>query len=306
MMIKELLREALTVYSYLNEEKDFDPFAHGKKPSYKEEDDKNICLLKFSGGNSKLDWPYLSLPAGYTCPFATSCKSFAAKAGKKFDGDKSLKAASEKTMFTCFAARAQAQYPDLNKNVFSNLKLLKVAEKDGGVDGMAKLIIDSIKHAGLETVKIFRIHEGGDFFSQAYMEAWIKVAKKLPGTNFYTHTTSLPYWIALKSKMPKNLNLIASFDDQNDTNKELILKNNLRFSKVVYSIEQAKELKLPIDFDDSLACCTKQNFALLLHGGQMAGSDASKAVSANKKVGAYDKIKKLHKANKSSRLDLMK
>jgi hypothetical protein len=38
----------------------------------------------------------------------------------------------------------------------------------------------------------------------------------------------------------------------------------------------------------------------------MAGSDASKAVSANKKAGAYDKIKNLHKANKSSRLDLMK
>ena len=138
------------------------------------------------------------------------------------------------------------------------------------------------------------------------MEAWIKVAKMFPQTNFYTHTTSIPEWVALKSKMPKNFNLHASWDDQNETNKKLILKNNLRFSKVVYSIEQAKELKLPIDFDDSLACCTKQNFALLLHGGQPAGSEASKAVLANKKAGSYEKIKKLHKANKDSRLDLMK
>jgi hypothetical protein len=155
----------------------------------------------------------------------------------------------------------------------------------------------------LENSRIFRIHEAGDFFSNNYMKAWILVANAFPNINFYTHTTSLQYWLANKARMPKNFRLIASMTDDN---KETILQNNLRFSKVVYSVEEAKQLRLPIDYDDSIACCQDINFALLLHGGQPKGSEASKAVSTLKKSGTYDKLKQLHKTNKSSRQDLMR
>lgn len=290
------------LYVYLKEEEDFDPLGHGKQPSGKLID-KNICLLNFSSGNEKLDWPYLSLPAGYTCPFATACKNFAAKSGKKFKDGSSLKAASEKTQHMCYAARAQAQYPGANKKAFSNLSLIMQAQKDGGIDGMAKLIIDSINYAGLEGSRIFRIHESGDFFSNDYMKAWIEVAKVFSNTNFYTHTTSLQYWLSNKGNIPKNMRLIASMDEEN---KDIILANQLRYSKIVYSVEQAKEERLPIDYDDSIACCKDSNFALLIHGGQPKGSDASKAVSSLRKTGTYDKLKQLHKTNKSSRQDLMR
>ena len=91
-----------------------------------------------------------------------------------------------------------------------------------------------------------------------------------------------------------------------DDNKETILANNLRFSKVVYSVEEAKALKLPIDYDDSIACCKDINFALLIHGGQPKGSEAGKAVSTLRKDKTYDKLKQLHKANKGARQDLMR
>lgn len=314
-MIKKLLREGLIqnklkedvkkfddLYVYLKEEMDFDPFAHGE-PASEEVVDENICFLTFSKGNAKLDWPYFSLPAAYTCPDATSCKSFPAKHGKKFANGKSLKKASEKTEFQCFAAREQAQYPNLNKMVFSNLALLMNALKTGGSESMAKLIIDSLKYAGLDHTNIFRIHEGGDFFSDKYFKAWILVANALPSINFYTHTTSLNIWLNNRGSVPSNMNLTASMDKDNE---ELILKNKLRFAKVVYSIEEAKQLRLPIDYDDSLACCSDVNFALLLHGGQPAGSEASKAVMANKKAGAYQKIKDLQKANKGNRQNLLR
>jgi hypothetical protein len=290
------------LYVYLKEEEDFDPLGHGVQPTEKPVD-KNICVLSFSTGNEKLDWPYLSLPAGYTCPFATACKNFAAKAGQKFKDGSSLKAASDKTKHMCYAARAQAQYPGTNKKAFSNLSLIMQAQKDGGVDGMAKLIIDSIKYAGLEGSRIFRIHEAGDFFSNNYMKAWILVSQAFPNINFYTHTTSLQYWLSNRGSMPKNFRLIASMDDDN---KETILANKLRYSKVVYSVEQAKEERLPIDYDDSIACCKDVNFALLIHGGQPKGSEAGKAVSTLRKTGTYDKLKQLHKTNKSSRQDLMR
>lgn len=288
----------LTVY--LKEEEEFDPYSHGD--SVEVEEDKNICVLKFSKSNSKLDWPSLSLPAGYTCPFPTACKNFPAKMGKKFSDGSSVKKASDKTKFQCYAAREQGQYPSLNKNVFSNLSLLMNAQKNGGVDGMAKLIIDSLDYANFNS-SVFRIHEGGDFFSDNYFKAWIKVCEHFPEITFYTHTTSLQFWINNKGSMPSNMNLIASMDDDN---YQTIMNNGLRYSKVVFSEEEAINLRLPIDYDDSLACCTNKNFALLLHGQQPAGSEASKAVSKTKKQGIPDKLKSLHKANKSKRKELMK
>jgi hypothetical protein len=286
---------------YLREEEDFDPYGHGDKPS-EPTTDENVCLLKFSKSNTKLDWPSLSLPAGFTCPAATACKNFPAKMGKRFSDGSAVKKASEKTKFQCYAAREQGQYPSLNKNVFSNLNLLKDANKTGGVDGMANLIIESLENANF-TSKIFRIHEGGDFFSNSYFQAWIKVCQKFPEITFYTHTTSLTFWINNKSSVPKNMNLIASMDEEN---YNTIVDNGLRYSKVVFSEEEAINERLPIDYDDSLACCTNKNFALLLHGQQPAGSEASKAVSKIKKQGIPDKLKGLHKANKSKRKELMR
>ena len=290
------------LYVYLKEEEDFDPLGHGVQPST-EVVDENVCLLTFSNGNEKLDWPYLSLPAGYTCPFATACKNFASKPDQKFKDGSSLKQASDKTQHMCYAARAQAQYPGANKKAFTNLSLLMTAQKDGGIEGMTKLIVDSINYAGLQGSKIFRIHESGDFFSDNYFKAWMGVANALPSTNFYTHTTSLKYWITNRGSVPNNMNLIASMDDDN---RETILANKLRYSTVVYSVEEAKEKRLPIDYDDSIACCSDSNFALLIHGGQPKGSDAGKAVQANKKAGNYEKLKGLHKANKASRQDLLR
>lgn len=287
------------LYNILNEEDDFDPFGHGNQ-DYKipEKQEEPICVLNMSPGNTKLEWPYMSLPAGYTCPMATVCKSYAAKQGQKFQDGSSIKAGPERE-FMCYAARQQAQYSKTaGKNSFSNLTFLQEANKNGGVDGMAKLIIDSITYHGFDTSKIFRIHEGGDFFSSEYLQAWIKVANHFPNVSFYTHTTSIDFWISNKTSIPRNMRLIASMDKNNE---KIILQNKLRYAKVVYSVEEAQKLRLPIDYDDTIACCSDDSFALLIHGQQPAGSEASKAVGATKKSGTIDKIKALHKANKPNR-----
>ena len=294
--IKLLVREGL------NEIDDFDPFAHS---GYEEPDEMSkepICVLGMSKSNAKLDWPYMSLPAGYTCPQATICKNFAARTGKKFKGGRSLKSTKD-TEFMCYAAREQAQYhTTAGKNAFNNLDLLRGVNKSDGIDGMANLIIGSLKYYGFDKVPVFRIHEGGDFFSNDYMKAWVEVAKSIPGTTFYTHTTSLKFWLNNKSSIPRNMKLIASLDKNNE---DLIMSNNLRYARVVYSVEEAKELRLPIDYDDTIACCSDESFALLIHGQQPAGSEASKALSKNKKEGIYAKLKDIHKSTKGKRFDII-
>ena len=55
--------------------------------------------------------------------------------------------------------------------------------------------------------------------------------------------------------------------------------------KVFFSQDEADALGLEIDHTDDLAISGADDFALLIHGSQPAGSAASKALSANKKKG---------------------
>lgn len=53
----------------------------------------------------------------------------------------------------------------------------------------------------------FRIHVGGDFFSQEYLEMWCRIAQRFPGVKFLAFTKSfkLDYWMK-----PENLQIIWS------------------------------------------------------------------------------------------------
>ena len=114
-----------------------------------------------------------------------------------------------------------------------------------------------------------RIHVSGDFFSQTYFDAWLQVAKNHPNRIFYGYTKALPFWVKRLEQIPPNFRLVASYGGTHD---HLIKEYNLRYSKVVSSVEEAAALKLPIDHDDSLVYEGNKNFALLLHGTQPAGS----------------------------------
>ena len=83
------------------EEDEFDPFGHITDQSEGETELEELgfdlnkdCVLGFSKKNAKLEWPYFSLPAGYTCPFATFCKNFPAKWEGPIKGGKWKKPAS--------------------------------------------------------------------------------------------------------------------------------------------------------------------------------------------------------------------
>lgn len=307
---KSILTRLLDGLSNINEEEEFDPFGHITEPKEEEYELEELgfdlnkdCVLGFSKNNAKLEWPYFSLPAGYTCPFATVCKNFPAKwegpiKGGKFkrpaSWDKNIKPGPQAEIM-CYAARAQGQYPGANVQAFKNLDLLKKMKTK---EKMANLIIKSMEYHGLANTDILRIHEAGDFFSQDYLDAWIEVAKKMPQTLFYAYTVSLPYYMARKDSLPKNFKMIASMDKNNE---QFILDNGLRYSRVVGSEEEARELGLPIDVDDSIAWGSDDNFALVIHGSQPKGSEAAETLKQNRKSGLYDKIKQAKELNKQKK-----
>ncbi len=136
-------------------------------------------MLNLSNGNGKLtnDTLIFNLPAGKTCPGAMYCKSFAVvdENGKRKIQD------GEHTEFRCFAASSEVQYDAVYNNRAHNLQLIVDALKNGSA---ADLIHDSIQHNRTRKTAKVRIHESGDFFSGAYLDAWIEVANRNPDLKF--------------------------------------------------------------------------------------------------------------------------
>jgi hypothetical protein len=219
-------------------------------------------LLKFQQGNAKLGKNIytFSLPAGHSCPFANDCLSKADKlTGKLTDGPN--------TQFRCFAASAEAVYPNVRIARWHNFDLLKKLTTNKAAD----LILNSLP----KKANIVRIHVSGDFFNESYFLAWLQVAKLRPNVLFYAYTKSLIYWVNYIKEIPSNLVLNASEGGKLDAQINL---HGLKFAKVVYSPEQAEELGLLIDHTDEAAYKTKESFALLIHGQQPKGSKASQSI----------------------------
>ena len=239
---------------------------------------ETIDKLVFGLGNAKLSKSIatLSLPAGYSCPFAKECLSKACKeTGIIKDG--------EHCKYRCFAASQECAFPSVRKNRWENFNLLQETK---GVETMAKLIQRSLPN-GIGAV---RMHVSGDYYSETYFLAWLNVSLNNPLITFYGYTKALPLIVKYKRYMPSNFKLTAS---KGGTHDHLIMEHNLKYAEVVFSVEQAAKLGLEIDHDDSHAYTGKKSFALLLHGTQPAGSISATALNALRKqgIGGYGTAK---------------
>lgn len=236
--------------------------------------------IKFSQGNAKLNkaiWT-MSLPAGFTCFGADECLSYADKlTGKIKDG--------ANCKVRCFSASEEALFPNVRDSRWYNFEILKSLKSEAE---MVAVILDSLD----EKAEICRPHVSGDFFNQKYFNAWMEVARQRPNTIFYAYTKSIPLWINAMSenRIPDNFKLNASLGGKFDN---LIYKFGLKSVKIVFSVEEASNLGLEIDHDDSHAYLQDKPFALLLHGTQPSGSQAAEALKVLRKlkIGGYGKDK---------------
>jgi hypothetical protein len=246
-------------------------------------------MIKFSPANAKIEalkkvevlsqWLAnkkkvysFDLLSGFSCPFAKDCLS---KAIINSDGKRSIKDGVH-TQFRCFSASQEVQYSNVYNLRKANFEVMKSLK---GRNDMFTLLNSHLpKNAG-----IIRIHVAGDFFNQDYFLAWCDVAKNNPHVLFYAYTKSLQYWINGFADVPSNLILTASQGGRAD---HLIDQHLLRKTVVVFTESEAALLGLEIDHDDSHACrpdLKNQNFALLVHGTQPKGSNASIALQQLKR-----------------------
>lgn len=229
--------------------------------------------LHFSTGNGKIskDTLIFSLPAGRTCPGAMFCKSFVVETpeGRRIqDG--------EHTEFRCFAASSEVQYVAVYDNRKDNMQQIVDALKMGNLAAF----LNSEVQANLKPkhTKV-RIHESGDFFNAAYLQAWVMVALANPTIKFYCYSKSLDIFMGLE--LPENFYLTASYGGKFDY---LVDEGFFpRYAKVVESLEVADAMGLQVDVNES-HCFLPAPFALLVHGTQPKGSEWGKHSRANVKV----------------------
>jgi hypothetical protein len=245
-----------------------------------------MVVLKFSPANAKLKQLKevmelgqfldtmrriysLDLLSGWSCPFAKDCLSKVVQ----IDGKRKIQDGPE-TEFRCFSASQEAIFTPTYKQRKHNFEALR---KCSSPEEFASLIESSMP----KNLGICRIHVAGDFFSASYLAGWILVAKRNPDRLFYAYTKSLKYWVELRHTMPENLVLTASYGGRLD---HMIAEHNLRSARVILHPSEANGLD--IDHDDSHAArpdLRDQSFALLIHGPQPAGSEASRAIQTLKK-----------------------
>ena len=235
-------------------------------------------LAEYLQGNRKIY--SLDLLSGWSCPHAKDCLS---KAIVQDSGKRKIKDGRH-TQFRCFSASQEVQYTNVynsRKHNFDILRKMSCGE-----------MVDMINQSLPTNAGIVRIHVAGDFFSQQYMEAWYTVALLNPKILFYAYTKSLRFWLAINEfPILHNFVLTASYGGTHD---HLIDEFNLRSTKVVFSEAEAEELGLAIDHDDSHAAkpsLRDNSFALLIHGTQPAGSEASTALKKLKGKGSYSRKK---------------
>ncbi len=140
--------------------------------------------LKWSMGNSKLvktDTVSFNLPAfksedGFAvCPKAGACAT------------------------VCYARQGRYIMPVVRAAREFNLAIVRADLQAFKAAALADLA--NIKQRSI------RVHDSGDFFSQAYMDVWFEIARAFPNKRFYSYTKSLHLD---RTAQPSNFQVIQS------------------------------------------------------------------------------------------------
>jgi hypothetical protein len=168
-------------------------------------------MLGFSKSNSKMNvlakflnfkkTAVLSfdIPAGWTCAKAGICKGFAHKTTGKLTQVGRVK---------CYAVKQENYLPTVRAFRWNNFNQLLACGKN--TDKMVELILASIP----KNAEIVRIHSSGDFYSQEYFMAWVRVAYMLPSVIFIAYSKHLDY-VTFENRSP-NFSMVYSYGSKDD------------------------------------------------------------------------------------------
>ncbi len=192
--------------------------------------------LKWSFGNrkvSKLDAVGFGIPPekakdGFiTCPMAGACAA------------------------VCYDKQGMNQFPVVVAAKEFNLAATK---------NVFKFEVDAIDDLKRIKKSIVRVHTGGDFYSQDYLDTWFNIAREFPFKTFYAYTKSLHLDF---SRQPLNFKVTQSKGGK--------LDSMIDYSKPhsrIFATDEARKKAGYVDgnVDDSPAIRGEINIGLVYHG----------------------------------------
>ncbi len=132
--------------------------------------------------------PAFRLADGFkTCPMAGSCA------------------------LVCYALQGYYNMPSAKKTREHNIAWLRTHS----MDDFVKAVVDDINHLHTDWTRI-RVHDSGDFYSEAYMDAWMDIARQCPDKEFYAYTKMVSMTALKRASMPGNLTIVQSVGGKED------------------------------------------------------------------------------------------
>jgi hypothetical protein len=139
---------------------------------------------RLSGHIDKLQSiPSFNLPAIKSCPYrTTACEEY------------------------CYANKGRFKFKDVKAMYQANYEASKCF---CFVDVMCFCFVDVMCEAIPFTVRAFRIHSSGDFYSNTYFQKWVEIAIRKPNTIFLAYTRNYTLYL---DDLPDNLVIYYSVD----------------------------------------------------------------------------------------------
>lgn len=172
-----------------------------------------------------------------TCPAALACKA------------------------VCYAKQGTYRFSNVIEAREYNLKLsLRKRFVDMVIADLRDLTVKSKTRR--KPYNVVRLHDSGDFYSQAYLDAWSQIAATFPDVIFYAYTKSLHLSFA---NVPSNLRITRSQGGRHDR----LINLGLPHSRI-FSSHDARIASDYIDgnLSDIPAIEGVVNIGLVYHGGR--------------------------------------
>ena len=149
----------------------------------------------------------------------------------------------------CFADKGTYKYPVVKNKYDNNIK----ATKRENFSSEIQAEIDK------KSIEAIRIHSSGDFYSQKYLNKWIKIAKKNPKIIFYGYTKSIKY---MQSVMcPSNFVFVMSTGGKQDH----LIKSTDKKAVIFKTIKELTAAGYTDCSDNDLAITSTNKIGLIFH-----------------------------------------
>jgi hypothetical protein len=143
--------------------------------------------------------------------------TFSLRQGRPEDGGTCPHATSGKggCLNVCYDANLRKLYKNYASVEDNNTALVRAAKSVGELVDILEGTVLNWLAGDKKDKKFFRLHTGGDFYNEDYVEAWAQVIEKFPTVRFWAYTRSL-FAIPRLAEL-KNLTLLLSCDPVNKT-----------------------------------------------------------------------------------------